>query len=226
MRAAEVPPEMASVFEKARDSVRQYFESLKTVPARGRVEVDKDRFILARTDSLSLVLRNVLTEIYGEHGSDQLLYAFGKAVGRTEARKFFERFGLKDPMEKFGFGPTYFSFSGWAFVNLLYPTHPVGDETFLLVFANQQSFEAEGFIAEGEKTQKAICHINAGYLTGWCEESFGIPLETRELFCTAKGDPLDLFLMAHRKKILVATENATRLIEKDQDLTLEAILAG
>jgi predicted hydrocarbon binding protein len=217
---------MASVFEKARESVRQYFESLKTIPARGRVEVDRDRFILARTDSLSLVLRNVLTEIYGEHGSDQLLYAFGKAVGRTEARKFFERFGLTDPMEKFGFGPTYFSFSGWAFVNLLHPTHPVADETFLLVFANQQSFEAEGFVAEGEKTQKVICHINAGYLTGWCEESFGIPLETRELFCTAKGDPLDLFLMAHRKKILAAAENATRLIEKDQDLTLEAILAG
>ena len=226
MRAAEVPPEMASVFEKARDSVREYFQSLKSVPARGRVEVDRDRFILARTDSLSLVLRNVLTEIYGEHGSDQLLYAFGKAVGRTEARKFFDRFGLKDSMEKFGFGPTYFSFAGWAFVNLLHPANPAPDETFVLVFANQGSFEAESFVAEGEQTQKAICHINAGYLTGWCEESFGIPLETRELFCSARGDPLDLFLMTHRKKILTAAENAMRLIEADQDLTIEAILAG
>lgn len=226
MRAAEVPPELSSVFEKARESVKEYFDSLKSMPARGRVEVSRDRFILARTDSLSLVLRNVLTEIYGEHGSDQLLYAFGKAVGRTEARKFFDKFGLKDPLEKFGFGPTYFSFSGWAFVNLLYPTNPVADETFLLVFANQQSFEAEGFLSEGEKTQKAICHINAGYLTGWCEESFGIPLETRELFCSARGDALDLFLMAHRKKILTAAENATRLINANQDLTVEAVLAG
>jgi len=226
MRAAEVPPEMLSVFEKARDSVGKYFESLQTVPDRGRVEVSKDRFILARTDSLSLVLRNVLTEIYGEHGSDQLLYAFGKAVGRAEARKFFVRFGLTDPMEKFGFGPTYFSFSGWAFVNLLYPTHPVADESFLLVFANQQSFEAESFMAEKQQTQKAICHITAGFLTGWCEESFGIPLETRELFCSAKGEGLDLFIMTHRKKILLAAENAMHLIEKDQELTLEAVLAG
>jgi predicted hydrocarbon binding protein len=225
MRAAEVPPELLSVFEKARESVKDYFGSLQSVPARGRVEVGRDRFILARTDSLSLVMRKVLAEIYGEHGSDQLLYAFGKAVGRTEARKLFDRFGLKDPLEKFGFGPTYFSFSGWAFVNLLYPTHPVADETFVLVFANQQSFEAEGFLSEGEKSQKAICHINAGFLTGWCEASFDIPLETRELFCSAKGDPLDLFLMTHRKKILIATENAARLIEKDQDLTVEAILA-
>lgn len=196
------------------------------MPGRGRVEIGKDRFILARTDSLSQVLRGVLEEIYGDHGSDQLLYAFGKAVGRTEAGKFFDTFGLQDPMEKFGFGPTYFSFSGWAFVNLLYPTNPKADETFLLVFANQQSFEAEGYLAEGKSTQKAICHITAGYLTGWCEEAFGIPLETRELFCSAKGEGLDLFLMTHRKKILQATENALRLIAKDQDLTIEGVLGG
>ncbi len=226
MRAAEVPPEMLDVFEKAKESVKSYFDSLHTVPARGRVEVDRDRFILARTDSLSTVLRGVLEEIYGDHGSDQLLYSFGKAVGRTEARKFFDRFGLHDPMEKFGFGPTYFSFSGWAYVNLLYPTNPKPDETFLLVFANQQSFEAEGFLAEKRQTQKSICHITGGYLTGWCEESFGIPLETRELFCSAKGEGLDLFLMTHRKKILQAAENALKLIAADKDLTVEGILGG
>jgi hypothetical protein len=224
MRAAEVPPELLEYFEKAKDSVKLYFDELRLAPGRGRVEVDKDRFILARTDSLSHVLRGVLQEIYGEHGSDQLLYSFGKAVGRTEAGKFFARFNLQDPLEKFGFGPTYFSFAGWAFVNLLYPTNPVSDETFLLVFANQQSFEAEGYLAERKQTEKPICHITAGYLTGWCEESFGIPLETRELFCSAKGEGLDLFLMAHRKKILLATENAMKLIMKDEDLTVEKIL--
>ena len=225
MRAAEVPPEMLEVFEKAGASVKSYFEAMESIPSQGRVLIDKDRFVLARTDSLSLVLRNVLTEIYGDRGSDQLLYSFGRAVGSTEARKFFDRFELTDPMEKFGFGPTYFSYSGWAFVNLLYPTNPVADESFLLVFANQQSFEAEGFIAEGEKPKKAICHITAGYLTGWCEESFGIPLETRELFCSARGEGLDLFMMTHRKKILQATENAMKLIESNQDLTVEAVLA-
>ncbi len=226
MRAAEVPPEMLDVFEKAKETVKGYFDGLATIPARGRVEVDKDRFVLARTDSLTLVLRKILTEIYGDHGSDQLLYSFGKAVGRTEARKFFDRFGLKEPMEKFGFGPTYFSFSGWAFINLLYPTNPVADENFLLVFSNQHSFEAEGYATEGAVTDKPICHINAGYLTGWCEESFEIPLETRELFCSAKGEGFDLFLMTHRKKILQATENALKLIETNQDLTLEGILSG
>jgi predicted hydrocarbon binding protein len=226
MRAAEVPPEMLEYFEKAKDSVKTYFDGLKLNPGRGRVEVDHDRFILARTDSLGSVLRGVMEEIYGAHGSDQLLYSFGKAVGKTEARKFFDRFGLTDPMEKFGFGPTYFSFSGWAYVNLLYPTNPKPDETFLLVFANQQSFEAEGFQAEKKMTDKPICHITAGYLTGWCEESFGIPLETRELFCSARGEGLDLFIMTHRKKILQAADTALKLIMKDEELTVEKIFAG
>jgi len=226
MRAAEVPPEMLDVFEKSKDTVKKYFDTLATIPARGRVDVDKDRFILASTDSLSMVLRNVLSEIYGEHGSDQLLYSFGKAVGRTEARNFFARFDLKTPMEKFGFGPTYFSFSGWAFVNLLYPSNPVPNENFLLVFSNQHSFEAEGYVREAAQTDKPICHINAGYLTGWCEASFEIPLETRELFCSAKGEGFDLFLMTHRKKILLATENTMKLIAENKDLTAEAIFAG
>ena len=223
MRAAEVPPEMLDVFERSKDTVKKYFDSLATIPARGRVEVDKDRFILARTDSLSMVLRNVLSEIYGAHGSDQLLYSFGKAVGRTEARKFFTRFGLTDPMEKFGFGPTYFSFSGWAFINLLHPSKPVPNDNFLLVFSNQHSFEAEGYMSEDARSDKPICHINAGYLTGWCEASFEIPLETRELFCSAKGEGFDLFLMTHRKKILQATENTLKLIANNQDLTVEGI---
>src|SRR3972149_8069456 len=149
MRAADVPPEMLEVFERAKETVQTYFDTLATVPARGRVEVGKDRFILARTDPLSVVLRNVLAEIYGDRGSDQLLYSFGKAVRRTAARKFFDRFGLTDPMERFGFGPTHFSFSGWAFINLLHPSKPVPNDNFLLVFSNQHSFEAEGYMSEG-----------------------------------------------------------------------------
>lgn len=225
MRAAEVPPEMLEVFEKAKGPVHDYFASVKSTPAMGRIEIQGDRFLLARTNSLSTVLRQVLTDIYGDRGSDQLLYSFGKAVGKSEAKSFFERFDLEDPMERFGFGPTYFSYSGWAFVNLLYPSKPVPSEEFLLVFTNLKSFEAEAYRSREERTDKPICHINGGYLAGWCEESFGIPLETRELFCTAQGDPLDLFLMTHRNRILSATKNALALINNNEELTPEKIFA-
>jgi PAS domain S-box-containing protein len=43
--------------------------------------------------------------------------------------------------------------------------------------------------------------MNAGYSSGWCEESFGIPLVTAEILCTAKGDEVCRFIMAHPSKI-------------------------
>lgn len=43
--------------------------------------------------------------------------------------------------------------------------------------------------------------MNAGYSSGWCEESFGIPLTAIELTCRAKGDDSCSFIMAHPDKI-------------------------
>ena len=38
--------------------------------------------------------------------------------------------------------------------------------------------------------------MNAGYSTGWCEESFAVHLEAREIACRACGDPWCRFIMA------------------------------
>ena len=55
-----------------------------------------------------------------------------------------------------------------------------------------------------EKEEKAdfpVCVMNAGYSSGWCEESFGVSLVTAEIQCRAKGDPPCRFIMAHPSKI-------------------------
>ncbi|HAU1636994.1 TPA: EAL domain-containing protein [Legionella pneumophila] len=43
--------------------------------------------------------------------------------------------------------------------------------------------------------------MNAGYSSGWCEESFGIPLVASEVLCVAKGDDCCRFIMAVPSKI-------------------------
>lgn len=43
--------------------------------------------------------------------------------------------------------------------------------------------------------------MNAGYSSGWCEESFNVPLVTSEIQCQAKGDSHCRFIMAHPSKI-------------------------
>ncbi len=43
--------------------------------------------------------------------------------------------------------------------------------------------------------------MNAGYSSGWCEESFGMPLVSSEIMCKAKGDECCRFIMGHPSKI-------------------------
>jgi signal transduction histidine kinase/ActR/RegA family two-component response regulator len=43
--------------------------------------------------------------------------------------------------------------------------------------------------------------MNAGYSSGWCEESFGIKLVASEILCRARGDEHCRFIMAHPSNI-------------------------
>ncbi|HZG23156.1 MAG TPA: ATP-binding protein, partial [Chitinophagaceae bacterium] len=63
------------------------------------------------------------------------------------------------------------------------------------------SFEADSWVRSGKKSDTPICIMNAGYSSGWCEESFGIPLTAVEVSCIAKGDEHCTFIMSPPHKI-------------------------
>ncbi len=52
------------------------------------------------------------------------------------------------------------------------------DDSFFILCNNPFSFEAEAWIKhKGAKTtDTTMCTMNAGYLSGWCEECYGIEL--------------------------------------------------
>lgn len=212
LQAAAVPPEMLEVFKKAQEQVSGYFSQMVGKPQEGRIEIAGDRYMLVRGDSMTMTMSKVLAEIYGERGADQIRYKVAKAIGISEARKFHQRFQVSHPMEKLGIGPVYFSFSGWAFVELFEPSQPRPDDQYMLFYRHPHSFEAEPYLAEGIKADRPVCQMNAGYSAGWCEESFGIPLEARELTCEAKGDKACLFVMTHPARLLGAIENLRGMI--------------
>ncbi|MBU6996542.1 MAG: hypothetical protein HXS41_15365 [Theionarchaea archaeon] len=64
------------------------------------------------------------------------------------------------------------------------------------------------------ESNRPICHINAGYSVGWCGESFGVPLEAREITCRAQGDEKCTFLMSHRSTILQRLQTLQMLLSK------------
>jgi V4R domain len=48
----------------------------------------------------------------------------------------------------------------------------------------------------GIVAERPVCAMNAGYSSGWCEESFGIPLVATEITCRAAGNDTCRFIMA------------------------------
>lgn len=213
-KAAKVPPEMVPVFSKSEAIISQFFTKVNHQPEKGRIDIDGDRYMWVRAASLAESFRHTLEDVYGEKGTDQILYKFGKAVGLQEAKEFHKKFGITNQLEKLSAGPVYFSYSGWAFVDILKASAPSPDENYLLFYHHPESFEAESYLKKGEKSNRNICHINAGYSAGWCEESFGIPLEVREIKCEAKGDDKCTFLMCHRTTMVKRLDLLHDLISK------------
>jgi hypothetical protein len=81
-----------------------------------------------------------------------------------------------------------------------------------LIYDHPQSFEVESWIKYNEKQAKEqgseiintdfpVCFMNAGYSSGWCEESFGIELKAKEILCRGMGAPRCRFIMAPPEKI-------------------------
>jgi len=133
---------------------------------------------------------------------------------------------LKDPVEKLAAGPVYFAYTGWAFVEILPSSNPAPNEDYILTYNHPGSFEAEFYIADKKKVDHPICFINAGYSSGWCSESFGLPLESREVTCTAAGDEHCTFVMTHRNKMLERLDKFRKLLKtkKRSEITAEDLL--
>jgi hypothetical protein len=74
-------------------------------------------------------------------------------------------------------------------------SRPSPDEDFYLLYDHPYSFESDAWIQAGQASTAPVCIMNAGYSSGWCEESFGVALAAVEVLCKAKGDPCCRFIM-------------------------------
>ncbi len=130
-----------------------------------------------------------------------LLFDLAHLIGIEDAKNFHVKMKLKDPISKMSAGPIHFAYTGWAFVEILPESRPSPDENFYLKYNHPYSFEADSWIKSKEKADFPVCCMNAGYSSGWCEQSFGIELTSVEITCKAKGDKNCTFIMAPPHKI-------------------------
>jgi len=222
LNTVKVPEEFEPIFLKAEEYVGKYFSERREDPTKGLIEVFGERYVLIRAASMSVDFFDTVKNLYRDAGEEEaigvaksFLFDIAHALGKADARNFHKKMNLEDPIEKLSAGPVHFSHSGWAFVDLSPESKPTPDENFYLLYDHPHSFEADSWEKSGRKSDFPVCIMNAGYSSGWCEESFGISLVTVEILCRAKGDNVCRFIMAHPSKI---EDHIAEYLEKDPEL--------
>jgi len=205
------PPELKPVFLKAEKLVKKFFSKQEHDPRKAIRTVSGDRYMLVRAEALGYYIRKEAEKIVGKENAKMFVFSFGHAIGKAEAKGFHKKFNLKTPNEKLSAGPVHFNYAGFAFVSFLPGCNPVPNENYVLVYDHPNSFEAHMQLKLEGKTNSPICHLNAGYSSGWCEESYGIPLVAREVACVARGDKFCRFVMAPPDRIIEQEEKYKKL---------------
>ncbi|RYZ45153.1 MAG: hypothetical protein EOP49_25710, partial [Sphingobacteriales bacterium] len=206
--AVTVPEEMKPLFDLAEQTVGAYFRDLKMDPSKGTIEIHDQRYVLVRASTLSKDFLDTVQKLYADRGAAEafsigknMLFDISHVIGMNDARNFHSKMNLTDPIAKLSAGPVHFAYSGWAFVDILPESNPTADDDFLLVYRHPYSFEADSWKRAGKLADSPVCIMNTGYSSGWCEESFGLPLTAVEVTCTAKGDEHCTFIMSPPHKI-------------------------
>ncbi|MDF2436276.1 MAG: response regulator [Bacteroidota bacterium] len=203
-----VPKDIQPLFDNAQKIVGEYFRDLKMDPSHGTIEINDERYVLVRASALSYDFLTTIKELYSDRGEKEamsigknFLFDVSHVIGINDAKNFHSKMNLKEPIEKLSAGPVHFAYSGWAYVDILPESNPSPDENYYMVYRHPFSFEADSWIRSGKRSDTAVCIMNAGYSSGWCEESFGFALTSVEVTCKAKGDEHCTFIMSPPHKI-------------------------
>ncbi|TNE43279.1 MAG: response regulator [Deltaproteobacteria bacterium] len=203
-----VEPQFQSIFQKAEETVKAFFSHFHADPTAATIEIAGQRYVLVRGSSLSYDFLRTIANLYADRGQHeafligkQLLFDVAHVIGKKDAHNFHTHMGLEDPISKLAAGPVHFAYTGWASVDILPQSDPSPTDDYVIVYHHPYSFEADSWQAAGIRSDLPVCSMNAGYSSGWCEESFGLELTSVEIKCRACGDDTCTFVMAPPHRI-------------------------
>ena len=208
LKTVRVPEPFREPFLKAQKYVTEYFQQELSDPTRGLRTISNERYILVRAASISSKFIEVIKSMYpalepeeARLTASNILFELAHAIGKADARSFHQKMGVVNPIEKLSAGPIHFAYTGWAYVDIFPESRAVPNSEYYLIYDHPQSFEADAWIAEGLKSDHPVCFMNAGYSSGWCEESFGLSLAAQEIICRASGSNACRFIMSPPEKL-------------------------
>jgi len=213
LKTVRVPGGLEPVFLNAEKLVSAYFQLSVADPSRGCIEIANQRYVLIRAASLSVEFFALVEKLYGEGRHQEahdfarnILFDLAHAIGKSDAQEFHRRMGIDDPVARLSAGPIHFAHAGWAFVDISAESQPTPSSEYHLLYDHPYSFEADAWLGADRYASFPVCIMNAGYSSGWCEESFSLPLVASEILCRAKGDDCCRFIMAPPERIEARVE--------------------
>jgi diguanylate cyclase (GGDEF)-like protein/PAS domain S-box-containing protein len=208
LTTVKVPQPFEAPFLRAQNYVARYFARREEDPDTATISIAGERYVLLRAASLSVEFVELVMKLYADRGPEQarsvannLLFDLAHTLGKADARSFQRKMAVSDPIDNLSAGPVHFAFSGWAFVDISAQSRPSPDEEYFLLYDHPYSFESHSWLSKGKRSDTPVCIMNAGYSSGWCEESFGLPLVAAEVECLAAGGERCRFIMAPPSRI-------------------------
>jgi predicted hydrocarbon binding protein len=208
-RTVGVDPDSAPLFIKAEEYWDKMFDDFSRNVESGVFNISGMRNIIVSAHSMSVGLREEMAKTYGAEAASRIIYDIARAAGMGDAEDIMREMGIKDPLTALSMGPTRFAQIGWSRVNFFPECHITTDDSCMFVYEHVNSFEADSFLKAGINIKKAVCHMNAGYSSGWIQVVFGLKMAAREIACRAKGDEKCIFVMAS-PTVLVAKMDEIR----------------
>ena len=204
-----VPEAVQPLFAQAEIAMRDLFSRIDIDPARAMIAIGEERYLLIRASAFAIDFLDTLVELYADRGEREalaiarsFLFDIAHTIGLHDARSIHEKLGgSQGALERLSGGPVHFAYTGWSLVEIHASSHPVADENFCLVYEHRYSFEAASFVRAGRVSDGPVCIMGAGYSSGWCQASFGVPLTAVEVKCKARGDDACIFVMAPPDRI-------------------------
>jgi len=212
----QVPASVQPLFAQAEIAMRDLFTQIDIDPARAMIAIGDERYLLIRASAFAIDFLDTLVELYADRGEREahaiarsFIFDIAHTIGLHDARSVHEKLGSQDAMERLTGGPIHFAYTGWSLVEIHDTSRPVPDENFCLVYEHRYSFEAASFLMAGRVSEGPVCIMGAGYSSGWCEASFGVPLTAVEVKCKARGDEACIFVMAPPTRLPSASASAS-----------------
>ena len=142
LNTVNVPEDFYKVFLTAQSYVRNYFSTIDRDPEKGLVKFSDERYILVRASSMSKEFFDMMTQLYRDRGEKEartfafnFLFDIAHSIGKADARSFFKKMKVTDPVERLSAGPVHFAYTGWATVQIHPLSRPTPDENFYLIYS-------------------------------------------------------------------------------------------